>query len=114
MYRSWGADIIGMTGMPEAKLAREAEICYTAMAWITDYDCWYEHEDDVTVEMVVQNLVKNTANSREMIRKVVTELSPERDCPCATALKDTIITHPQGISEATKTKLAPIIGRYVS
>ena len=114
MYRSWGADIIGMTALPEAKLAREAEICYATMAWITDYDCWYEHEDDVTVEMVVQNLMKNTANSREMIRRVVTELSQERNCPCATALKDTIITHPQGISDATKTKLAPIIGRYVS
>ncbi|HEU0022528.1 MAG TPA: S-methyl-5'-thioadenosine phosphorylase [Dehalococcoidia bacterium] len=114
MYRAWGADIIGMTALPEAKLAREAEICYATMAWITDYDCWHEANEAVTVEMVVQNLLKNVANSKEMIRRVIARLDRERNCPCAAALRDAIITRPQGIPEEIKHKLAPIIGRYMS
>ena len=114
MYRSWGADIIGMTALPEAKLAREAEMCYATMAWITDYDCWREATETVTVEMVVQNLMANVAHSKELIHRVVTNLNAERTCECASALKDAIITRPQGIPEAIKLKLAPIVGRYMS
>jgi 5'-methylthioadenosine phosphorylase len=114
MYRAWGADIIGMTALPEAKLAREAEMCYATMAWITDYDCWHESSEAVTVDLVVQNLLKNVANSKEMIRRVIAKLDQERICPCADALRDAIITRPQGIPEEIKHKLAPIVGRYMS
>ena len=114
MYRSWGAGIIGMTALPEAKLAREAEMCYATMAWITDYDCWHESEESVTVEMVVQNLLQNVAHSKEMLRRVIPQLGPSETCGCNSALKDAIITDPRGISEEIKHKLAPIVGRYVS
>jgi len=114
MYRAWGADIIGMTALPEAKLAREAEMCYSTMAWITDYDCWHESTAAVTVEMVVQNLLQNVANSKEMIRRVIAKLDQERNCACADALKDAIITSPLGIPAEIKHKLAPIVGRYMS
>lgn len=114
MYRSWGAGIIGMTALPEAKLAREAEMCYATMAWITDYDCWHESEESVTVEMVVQNLLSNVAHSKEMLRLVIPRLGPAETCACNSALKDAIITDPRGISEEVKHKLAPIVGRYVS
>ena len=114
MYRSWGAGIIGMTALPEAKLAREAEMCYATMAWITDYDCWHETEESVTVEMVIQNLLSNVAHSKEMLRLVIPRLGPAEACACNSALKDAIITDPRGISEEIKHKLAPIVGRYVS
>ena len=119
MYRAWGADIIGMTALPEAKLAREAEICYATMAWVTDYDCWHESEETVTVQMVVQNLQKNVANSKEMLRRVIPRLTGphlkvESNCSCTSALQDTIITHPQGIPEEVKSKLAPLVGRYMA
>lgn len=114
MYRSWGADIIGMTALPEAKLAREAEICYATMAWVTDYDCWRETAETVTVDLVVQNLLKNVAASKEMLRRVIPRLGEPAHCACATALKDAIITDARGISEEIKHKLAPIVGRYVS
>ncbi|MYC30785.1 MAG: S-methyl-5'-thioadenosine phosphorylase [Chloroflexi bacterium] len=114
MYRSWGAGIIGMTALPEAKLAREAEMCYATMAWITDYDCWHESEEDVTVEIVVQNLLQNVAHSKEMLNKVIPQLGAAEDCACNFALKDAIITDPRGISEETRHKLAPIVGSYLS
>ncbi|PKB78189.1 MAG: methylthioadenosine phosphorylase [SAR202 cluster bacterium Io17-Chloro-G9] len=113
MYRSWGADIIGMTALPEAKLAREAEMCYATMAWVTDYDCWHESEETVTVEMVVQNLQKNVATSIELLQRVIPRLGGRRDCLCATALKDAIITPRDQVSEEIKGKLAPIAGRYL-
>ena len=114
MYRAWGADIIGMTALPEAKLAREAEMCYATMAWVTDYDCWHEDAETVTVEMVVQNLMQNVANSKEMIRRVIANLDQGRICSCTNALQDAIITNPQRIPEDIKDKLAPIVGRYMS
>lgn len=114
MYRSWGAGIIGMTALPEAKLAREAEMCYATMAWITDYDCWHESEETVTVEMVVQNLLHNVAHSKEMLRLVIPRLGAAESCSCNSALKDAIITDPRGISEETKQKLSPIVGRYIT
>ena len=114
MYRGWGADIIGMTALPEAKLAREAEICYATMAWVTDYDCWYEETESVTVEIVIQNLLSNVANSKDMIRKVVPLLDMENSCSCNNSLQDSIITQPQAIGQDIKSKLGPIIGRYIT
>jgi 5'-methylthioadenosine phosphorylase len=113
MYRSWGAGLIGMTALPEAKLAREAEICYATMAWITDYDCWRESEEAVTVEMIIETLLKNVATSKELLRKVAPLLTGERDCPCASALKSAIITPTDSIPEEFKRKLAPIAGKYM-
>ncbi|MSQ07297.1 MAG: S-methyl-5'-thioadenosine phosphorylase [Dehalococcoidia bacterium] len=114
MYRSWGADIIGMTALPEAKLAREAEMCYATLACVTDYDCWRQGGEAVTVEMVVQNLQKNVATSQEVLRRVIPRLTGRRSCPCATALKDAIITPKELVPEALKQKLAPIAGRYLT
>ena len=112
MYRSWGADIIGMTALPEAKLAREAEICYATMAWVTDYDCWHEEEAPVTVEMIVGNLLKNVAASKKLLRKVIPLLEGTRECSCATGLKDAIITPTDRVNDDFKKKMAPIIGKY--
>ncbi len=114
MYRSWGADIIGMTALPEAKLAREAEICYATMAWITDYDCWHQGADSVTVEMVIANLQENVATSKALLRQVIPTLGGERNCPCESALRDAIITQKDEIPEDLKLKLAPVTGRYLS
>ena len=114
MYRSWGADIIGMTTLPEAKLAREAEICYATMAWVTDYDCWHPGAESVTVEMVVGNLNKNVATSRELLRKVIPRLKGDRDCACASALKNAIITPADQVQDELKKKLAPIAGKYLN
>ena len=114
MYGSWGADIIGMTALPEAKLAREAEICYATMAWITDYDCWHQTSESVTVEMVIANLMKNVATSKALLRQVIPTLGGARDCPCESALRDAIITQKEQIPEELKQKLAPVTGRYLS
>jgi 5'-methylthioadenosine phosphorylase len=114
MYRSWGADIIGMTALPEAKLAREAEICYATMAWITDYDCWHQSAESVTVDMVIANLMKNVATSKALLKQVIPALGGKRTCPCESALRDAIITQKDQIPEDLKKKLAPITGRYLS
>jgi 5'-methylthioadenosine phosphorylase len=103
-----------MTALPEAKLAREAEMCYATMAWITDYDCWHQATEDVTVELVVQNLQKNVHNSKELITRVVPQMVGELDCNCLSALADAIITHPQGVPDDIKRKLEPIVGRYMN
>ncbi len=112
MYRSWGADIIGMTALPEAKLVREAEMCYATMAWITDYDVWRAGTEEVSVEAVVQNLLKNVETSKELLSRLVPALSEPWDCPCGSALKDAIITSQESIPDNLKRKLAPIIGKY--
>ena len=112
MYRSWGADIIGMTALPEAKLAREAEMCYSTMAWITDYDCWHESEETVSVELVVQNLTKNVATSKELLRRCIPALAGERGCSCGSSLKDAIITRREEVPEDLRRKLGPITARY--
>ena len=114
MYRSWGADIIGMTALPEAKLSREAEMCYATMAWITDYDVWRANTEEVSVEAVVQNLLKNVATSKELLLRTVPTLAGTRDCKCGSALKDAIITSPEMIPDDMKRRLAPIIGKYIS
>ena len=112
MYRSWGADLIGMTTLPEAKLAREAEICYAVMAWVTDYDCWHEVEEDVTVEMIIGNLLKNVAACKELLRRIIPRLDGDRDCSCGSALADALVTAPDLVPEEVKRKLEPITGRY--
>ena len=113
LYRSWGASIIGMTALPEAKLAREAEICYSTMALVTDYDCWHEAEETVTVEMVVRNLLKNVASSQDVVTQLVPTIPEQRDCACATALENAIITVPDLIPESAKDRLKPIVGKYL-
>ena len=114
MYRSWGADIIGMTALPEAKLAREAEMCYATMAWITDYDCWHETTESVTEEMVIANLLKNVETSKALLRNVIPSLPEERKCTCQSALKDAIITPRERISDERMKELAPITSKYLS
>jgi 5'-methylthioadenosine phosphorylase len=113
-FRSWGMDIIGMTTSPEAFLAREAEICYTVMAHVTDYDVWHETEAEVTVEAVVRVLQQNTALAQQAIRALVPELARvERTCECGDALATAIITDRDAIPEETKERLAPIVGKYL-
>ncbi len=113
LYRSWGADIIGMTNLQEAKLAREAEICYTTIALVTDYDCWHPDHDAVTVEMVIATLMQNAKTAQELIAEAVEHVPQPRTCACATALATAIITRPDAIPAALKKELAPIIGKYV-
>jgi 5'-methylthioadenosine phosphorylase len=113
LYRSWGFDVIGMTNLQEAKLAREAEICYTTIALVTDYDCWHPDHDQVTVDMIVSNLLQNAHTAQRLIAEAVGRVGRERTCPCESALAAAIITSPDAIPEATKRDLAPIIGRYV-
>jgi 5'-methylthioadenosine phosphorylase len=113
IYRQWGVDVIGMTALPEAKLAREAEICYATLAMATDYDVWHETAAAVTVELVVQNLLANVETGRRIIRATVPDVPAERTCACASALKDAIITRPEVIPAAARERLAPLIGRYL-
>jgi 5'-methylthioadenosine phosphorylase len=114
LYRSWGADIIGMTNLQEAKLAREAEICYATMAMVTDYDCWHEEHDAVTVDQVVAVLHQNSANAAMAVRAAVAAMPKERACACATALQFAILTSPEAIPAATRTKLDLLLGKYTS
>jgi 5'-methylthioadenosine phosphorylase len=113
LYRSWGMDIIGMTNLQEAKLAREAEICYTTIALVTDYDCWHPDHDQVTVEMIVANLTQNAKTAQQVIANAVGQLPFERTCECAHALKYAIITRPDAVPAETKRTLGPIIQRYL-
>lgn len=112
IYRSWGMDVIGMTNLTEAKLAREAEICYVTIAMVTDYDCWHEEHDAVTVDEIIQNLVKNAENACKLVRHVVGTLPETRRCKCGSALKHAIITDRAAIPQATKEKLRLLIGKY--
>jgi 5'-methylthioadenosine phosphorylase len=114
LYRSWNVDVIGMTNLQEAKLAREAEICYATMALVTDYDCWYEGHDDVTVETVLAYLAKNAATAQTILRNsIVPAANRKRDCACPNALQYAIITQPSAITAEAKHRLAPVIGKYV-
>jgi len=114
LYRSWGMDVIGMTNLQEAKLAREAEICYSTMALVTDYDCWHPDHDAVTVEMIIEYLNKNSANAQIIIRDAVRNLATKpRVCKCGATLRHAILTQPAAIPAETKKKLAAIIGKYV-
>jgi len=114
LHKSWGLDIIGMTAAPEAKLAREAEICYAQIAGVTDYDCWQDDAEPTAIDDIVATLVKNTDTIREIIRWAVTRVPGERTCGCATALKTAIVTSPDVIPPEIKSKLNLIIGKYIS
>jgi 5'-methylthioadenosine phosphorylase len=113
-YRQLGYSLIGMTQAAEAKLARELEICFLPLAFVTDYDCWRQEAEPVTVEMVVANLSKNTGNARELIRELVQEIGASgRNCGCGQALANAIITTPAMIPEKTYKKLEMVIGKYI-
>ncbi len=113
LYRSWGADVIGMTALPEAKLAREAEICYAIIACVTDYDCWRRGHDAVTAEMIISRLRQNIEAAKRIIKLVVPKVPRKRDCDCATALSTALVTAPDVMPEAQKKKLDLLIGRYL-
>ena len=113
IYRQWGIDVIGMTNVTEAKLAREAEICYVTLALVTDYDCWHQEEEDVTAEAVVATLRKNVDLAKKVLRQCVLSLAVERVCSCADALKNAVITSPRAIPQKVRRSLKPIIGRYI-
>ncbi len=113
VYRQWGMDVIGMTNLQEAKLAREAEICYATLALVTDYDCWHEDHDAVTVEMVIECLNKNSANAQQLIRSAIKRLAKKpRECKCGAALKHAVLTHPEAISLDARKRLSAITGKY--
>lgn len=113
LYRSWGASLVGMTALPEARLAREAEICYSTLACVTDYDVWHETHAPVTAEMIISNLLNNVDTAKRVVDLAVQRLPKERTCACATALRDALVTPAHLVPEETKQKLAPIIGKYV-
>jgi len=112
LYRSWGADVIGMTNLQEAKLAREAEICYATLAMVTDYDCWREGHDDVTVEQVVAVLHQNAENGTKVVRAAIAAMPKERTCACVDALKYAILTDKKAIPESAKQRLGLLLGKY--
>ena len=112
VYRSWGCSVIGMTAAPEAKLAREAEICYGAIACSTDYDCWHQEHDSVTVDMIIENLNENVNQSREVVRQIIPAISIGSTCRCHNALSNAIVSDRSTVPAETITKLEPIIGRY--
>jgi 5'-methylthioadenosine phosphorylase len=113
VYRGLGMDVIGMTNLQEAKLAREAELCYVTVAMVTDYDCWHPHHDSVTVDQVVAVLLKNADNATRVVRETVAAMPKERDCKCGSALAHAILTDPKKIPAATKKRLKLILGKYV-
>lgn len=113
LYRSWGMDIIGMTNFAEAKLAREAEICYSTLAAVTDYDCWHPSHESVTVEMVIENLRKNIENAKKILSRLIQDFPQHKTCACSEALKYAIITDRKVIPQKVKKDLKIIIGRYV-
>jgi 5'-methylthioadenosine phosphorylase len=113
LYRSWGMDVIGMTNMPEAKLAREAEICYSTLACVTDYDCWHPEYEKITVDMVINNLHKNIENAKKILYAVIKNLPKKRNCACKDALKYAIITDRKAIPAKVKKDLDIIIGKYI-
>lgn len=113
LYRAWGMDVIGMTNLQEAKLAREAEICYVTIALVTDYDCWHPEHDHVTVDMVIANLQQNAQTAQQVIAAAAAKLPVERPCECARALSSAIITRPDTIPEQVRRDLWPIVGKYL-
>ena len=113
LYRSWGADVVGMTNLTEAKLAREAEMCYATLAFVTDYDCWREATQPVSVEAVVKVLRDNATAARRAMREAIRLLDPARACGCRSAMRHAILTDPKAIPEAAKKRLQPIAGKYL-
>jgi 5'-methylthioadenosine phosphorylase len=113
LYRSWGMDIIGMTNLQEARLAREAEICYSTLAMVTDYDCWHPEHDSVTADQIIANLGRNVEAAQAVLRAAVRRLPIDRGCECETALRNALITAPDLVPEKIKHELEPIIGKYM-
>jgi 5'-methylthioadenosine phosphorylase len=113
-YRAWGMDVIGMTNLQEAKLAREAEICYATAAMVTDFDCWHPDHDAVTVQQVVGNLLKNSENANKVLLEVLARVPAERACRCGSALADAILTARDKIPAETRQKLDLLVGKYLS
>jgi 5'-methylthioadenosine phosphorylase len=113
LYKAWGADVLGMTVLPEAKLAREAGICYAALACVTDYDVWRESYADVTAQMILDNLLTTVESARRAVAFAIEHLPADRSCACAHALDDALVTQPDVVPAATLRKLAPIIGDRV-
>ena len=113
VYRGWGADVIGMTNLQEAKLAREAEICYVTIAMVTDYDCWHPHHDHVTVAQIIEVLTKNAENAAKVVKATVAAMPKARTCKCGSALAHAILTDRTQIPPATKETLKLILGKYV-
>jgi 5'-methylthioadenosine phosphorylase len=113
IYRQWGVDIIGMTNLPEARLAREAELCYATLALATDYDCWHESASDVDIEAILALLHRNVELAQEVIERMVPQVPPTRSCPCSTALQQAIITAPEMIPDTAKERLGLLIGPYL-
>ena len=113
LYRTWGVDVIGMTNLPEAKLAREAEICYATIAFVTDYDCWHGEAGDVSVSEILRILAESTLTAKSVIRRALHKIPDRRECPCATALQYALITDKKMIPEETRRDLEPIIGKYI-
>ena len=114
LYRQWGMDVIGMTNLQEAKLAREAEICYATLALVTDYDCWHPDHDSVTVELIIANLTQNALTAQKTIAEAVSRLAGPRTCACKDALATAIITRPDHVPDAVKAELRLIIGKYIT
>ena len=114
VYRSWGANVIGMTALPEAKLAREAELCYTTLAFVTDYDVWHDTEEEVTVEMVIQNLTHNVAIAQGIIRRMLAEIPDNRTCGCESALKNAVITSRESITKDAQNILGILVNKYLN
>jgi 5'-methylthioadenosine phosphorylase len=112
VYRSWGMDVIGMTNVPEVKLAREAELCYATLALVTDYDVWHETHEAVSVESVIRNLLRNVATAREVLRTVIPALGGPRTCPCPSLLQNAVITSPSVFPLPARRKLDLLIGKY--
>jgi 5'-methylthioadenosine phosphorylase len=113
LYRSWGMDVIGMTNLQEAKLAREAEICYVTLAMVTDYDCWHPHHDSVTVEQIISVLNQNAENACRVVRQAVASMPVARGCKCGSALAHAIVTAPDQIPPATRQALRLILDKYL-
>ncbi len=113
VYRTWGMDVVGMTNLQEAKLAREAEICYVTVAMVTDYDCWHPDHDAVTVNQIISNLTKNAARAAEVVATAVARMPAARGCSCGSALEHAIITDRGRIPEATRQKLRLLVGKYL-
>jgi len=113
IYRGWGVDVIGMTNLQEARLAREAEICYATIAMATDYDCWHEHHEDVTVEAILAVMAKNVGNARRLVAETVPLLPPERGCTCGQALTNAILTPPDRIRPETRARLGLLLDRVL-
>jgi 5'-methylthioadenosine phosphorylase len=112
LYRSWGMDVVGMTNLQEAKLAREAEICYATVAMVTDYDCWHPEHDAVTVDQIISNLTQNASHAASVVAASIAAMPEQRTCKCGSALAHAIITDRKLVPEETRKKLEPIVGKY--